>query len=181
MKRLFSMFALVLLISASQAMAASPAVKLGAVDLQRAVKECREGIAARADLQRKIEQFNAELKVLQVDYQRMSTELEKDVGKLSAARRAEKEAALQKKGRELQNRQREAQEDIKQLESDYLKRVVNRLGAIMAKIGDEGKFTAILDRNNGLLYAGKETDITSLLIQRADDEFSRQRGKNEER
>jgi Skp family chaperone for outer membrane proteins len=81
----------------------------------------------------------------------------------------------------LQNRQREAQEDIKQLESDYLKRVVNRLGVVMSKIGDEGKFTAILDRNNGLLYAGKETDITSLLIQRADDEFSRQRGKNEVR
>jgi len=179
MKRLFSMFALVLLISANQAMAAAPAVKLGAVDLQRAVKECREGVAARADLQKKIEQLNAELKVMQVDYQRMSAELEKDVGKLSADRRAEKEAALQKKGRELQNRQREAQEDIKQLESDYLKRVVNRLSAIMAKIGDEGKFTAILDRNNGLLYAGKETDITSLLIQRADDEFSRQRGKNE--
>ena len=181
MKRFFSMFAFVLLFSASQAIAAAPAGKMGAVDLQRAVKECREGIAARADLQRKIEQFSAELKVLQVDYQRMSTELEKDVGKLSADRRAEKEAALQKKGRELQNRQREAQEDIKQLETDYLKRVVNRLGAIMAKIGDEGKFTAILDRNNGLLYAGKETDITSLLIQMADDEFSRQRGKNEER
>jgi len=179
MKRLFSMFALVLLISASQAMAATPAVKLGAVDLQRAVKECREGVAARADLQKKIEQFNAELKLLQVDYQRLSTELEKDGGKFSVDRRAEKEATLQKKGRELQNRQREAQEDIKQLESDYLKRVVNRLGAIMAKIGDEGKFTAILERNNGLLYAGKETDITSLLIQRADDEFSRQRGKNE--
>jgi Skp family chaperone for outer membrane proteins len=73
MKRLFSMFALVLLISASQAMAAAPAVKLGAVDLQRAVKECREGVAVRADLQKKIEQFNAELKLLQVDYQRLSS------------------------------------------------------------------------------------------------------------
>jgi len=172
MKKIITMFVFILLIPATQALA-SPALKLGAVDLQRAVKECREGIAARADLQRKIEQLNAELKVLQVDYQRMSSELEKDGGKLSADRRAEKEGALQKKGREFQNRQREAQEDIKQMESDYLKRLVSRLGVIMARIGDEGKFTAILDRNNGVFYVGKEIDITSTLIQRADDEFAR--------
>jgi len=181
MKRFFPMVAIVLLISASQSIAAQAAYKLGAVDLQRAVKECREGIAARSDLQKKAEQFNAELKVLQVDYQRMGAELEKDGGKLSGERRTEKETALQKKGRELQNRQREAQEEIKQMDSDLLKRLVSRLGVIMVKIGDEGKFTAILDRNNGLLYAGKEIDITSLLIQRADDEFTRLRGKNEAR
>ena len=178
MKKFFTMFVFVLLIPATQALAA-PVLKLGAVDLQRAVKECREGVAARTDLQRKIEKFNAELKVMQVDYQRMSSELEKDGGKLSTDKRATKEAALQKKGRELQNRQREAQEEVKQMESDYLKKLVNRLGVVMASIGDEGKFTAILDRNNGLFYAGKEIDITSLLIQRADDEFARMRGKNE--
>ena len=178
MKKFFTMFVFVLLIPATQVFA-TPVPKLGAVDLQRAVKECREGVAARTDLQRKIEKFNAELKVMQVEYQRMSSELEKDGGKLSADRRAEKEAALQKKGRELQNRQREAQEEVKQMESDYLKKLVNRLGVVMASIGDEGKFTAILDRNNGLFYAGKEIDITSLLIQRADDEFARMRGKNE--
>ena len=131
MKKFFTMFVFVLLIPASQVFAA-PVLKLGAVDLQRAVKECREGVAARTDLQRKIEKFNAELKVMQVDYQRMSSELEKDGGKLSDDRRAEKEAALQKKGRELQNRQREAQEEIKQMESDYLKKLVNRLGVVMA-------------------------------------------------
>lgn len=180
MKKLLTMFVFVMLIPATQVFA-SPAIKLGAVDLQRAVKECREGVAARADLQKKIEQFNAEIKVMQVDYQRLSAELDKEGARLSADRRADKEATLQKKGRELQNRQREAQEEVKQMESDYLKRLVNRLGVVMARIGDEGKFTALLDRNNGMFYAGKEIDITSLLIQRADDEFARQRGNNEER
>jgi outer membrane protein len=179
MKKFFAMLLMILLISASQAYA-SPTLKLGAVDLQRAIKECKEGIAARAELQKKAEQFNAELKVLQVDYKRLSADLEKDGSKLSADSRAEKEETLQKKGREFQNRQRAAQEEVKQMESDCLKRLVNRLSVIMAKIGDEGKFTAILDRNNGMFYAGKEIDITSQLIQRADDEFTRQHGKNEE-
>ena len=171
MKKLVTLIVFALLIQAGQAFASS-AVRLGAVDLQRAVKECREGIAARADLQKKIEKFNAELKVMQVDFQRMSTDLEKEAPKLSAGSRAEKEAALRKKEREYQSRQREAQEEIKEMESDYLKRLVDRLGVIMAKIGDEGKYTAILDRKNGLFYAGKEIDITPLLIQRANDEFA---------
>ena len=177
MKKIFTMFFMFLLILASQANA-STTIKLGSVDIQRAIKECKEGIAVRAELQKKAEQFNVELKVLQADYKRLSTDLEKDGSKLSADSRTEKEETLQKKGREFQNRQREAQEEVKQMETDYLKRVVNRLSAIMAKIGDEGKFTAILDRNNGMFYAGKEIDLTSLLIQRADDEYTRQHGNN---
>jgi outer membrane protein len=103
----------------------------------------------------------------------MSDELDKDASRLSADIRSEKEEALQKKGREFKTRQREAQEEVKQMESDSLKRLVNRLSAIMAKIGDEGKFTAILDRNNGVFYSSKDTDITSLLIQRANEESAR--------
>jgi outer membrane protein len=180
MKKIITMFSMILLISASQAIA-SPPLKIGTVDLQRAVKECKEGGAARTELQKKAEKFNAELKVLQVDYKRMNDELVKDGSKLSADRRIEKEEALQKKGREFKARQRDAEEEVKEMESDDLKKLVNRLSVIMAKIGDEGKFTAILDRNNGVFYAGKEIDITSLLIKRADEEYAMQQAKNEER
>jgi Skp family chaperone for outer membrane proteins len=70
---------------------AAPALKLGAVDLQRAVKECKEGVATRADLQRKVELFNAEIKVLQVDFQSLSAELDKEGAKLSVDQGTEKE------------------------------------------------------------------------------------------
>jgi outer membrane protein len=159
--------------TAGQAIAA-PAAKVGVVDLKRAVAECKEGAAARADLLQKAEQLNAELKTMQSEYEKLRAELEKDSAKLSADDRAEKEKLLQKRGRDLQNRQRDAQDDLKQIESDYVKKVMNRLGVIMGKIGDEGKFTVILDRSSGVFYVGKEIDITAQLVQRADEEFGKQ-------
>lgn len=177
MMRTVTLCILALVLMAGQALAA-PAAKVAVVDLKRAVAECKEGVAARAELLKETEQFNAELKVMLAEFEKMRAELEKDASKLSGDVRAEKEALLQKKGREYQNRQREALEEVKQLEADYLKKIVNKLGVIMGKIGDEGKFGVILDRNAGVFYTGKEMDITPLLIQRADAEFGKPQARN---
>jgi outer membrane protein len=168
----------VVVLMAGEAIAA-PAAKVGVVDLKRAVAECKEGVAARAELLKKSEQFNAELKVMQADFEKTRAELEKETASLSADARTDKELQLQKKLRAYQNRQREDQEELKQVEASQLNKLVNRLGAIMGKIGNDGNFGVILDRNTGVLYTGKEIDITTLLIQRADAEFGKLRAVNE--
>jgi outer membrane protein len=170
MIRLFISIIFLSLVITSQAIA-EPSVKVGIVDLQRAVSECKQGIAARADIQKKTEQFNTELKAKLAEIEKLKTELEKNAGKLSADARTSREKLLQKKMREFQNRQQEAKEEIKQTESDYLKKIISKFGAIIGKIGGEGKFSAILDQSAGVLYFGKETDITSLLVKRADAEL----------
>lgn len=169
MKRTFAAIVFMLVTSVGQAFAA-PAVKIGVVDLQKAVSQCKSGIAARAELLKKTEEFNSELKILKADFEKLRTEFEKDTAKLTDESRFEKEKQLLKMNRDLQNRQRDAQEEVKQLESDYLKKVVNRLGVVLGKIGDEGNFSAILDKNAGVFYTGKEIDITPLLVKRADEE-----------
>ena len=170
MFRLFISIIILSFVITSQAIAA-PVVKVGIVNLQRAVSESKEGIAARADVQKKTEQFNAELKAKLADIEKLKTELEKNAGMLSVDERASKEKLLQKQLREFKNRQQEAKEEIKQTESDYLKKIISKFGALIEKIGEEGKFSAILDRSAGILYFGKETDITSLLVKRADAEL----------
>lgn len=163
---------LILLALATSAIAAAPP-RIGVVDLQRAVSVCTEGVEAQSDLHKKTEQLNAELKVLVADFEKMRAEAEKGVAGLSADERSGREEILQKKSREVQNRQREAQEEVKFIESDYLKRISSRLGTIMAKIGEEENYSAILDRRNGIFYLSKELDITSLVVKRANEEYSR--------
>jgi outer membrane protein len=170
MFRLFISIIILSLVITSQAIA-EPTVKVGIVDLQRAVTECKEGIAARADVQKKTEQINAELKTKLAEIEKLKTELEKNAGKLSADDRTSRERLLQKKMREFQNRQQEAKEELKQTESDYLKKIISKFGVLIRKIGEEEKFSVILDRSTGVLYFGKETDITSLVVQRADAEL----------
>ncbi|TWJ19081.1 OmpH family outer membrane protein [Geobacter argillaceus] len=170
MNRFISALIFLSVVTAGQAQASTP-LKIGVVDLQRAVSESKEGIAARADLLKKTEQFNAELKVLLADFEKMRAEFDKDSAKLSADERAEKEKLLQKKGREFQSRQREAQEELKQIEADYLKKLLARLGTLMTKLGSEGNYSVVLDRAAGVYYFGKEVDVTAQLVQRADDEL----------
>lgn len=164
----FAIALIAIAICATQAIAA-PTPKVAVVDLQRAVTECRDGIDARADLLKKTEQYNTVLKVLLADFEKMRAEAEKDLAKLTADERTEREKQLQKKNREFQNRQREAQEELKQAETDYLKRITTKLGAIIARIGEDGEYTAILDRNNGVFYTGKEADLTPLLVKMANE------------
>ena len=160
------------LMMASTAFAAAEE-RIGTVDLQRAVTESREGEVARADLLKKTEQLNAELKLLLAEAEKMRAELEKESGKLAADEREEKQRQLQKKAREFQLRQAEAQEELKQLESAALKKIVARFGALLTQIGADGDYAAILDRKSGVFYAGKKTDVTPLLIQQADKEYRR--------
>lgn len=152
---------------------AAPVAKVGVVDLQRAVSECREGIAARTDVQKKTEQYNAELKPKLTDIEKLRAELKENPGRLSAEGLSSREKLLQKKIREFQNRQQEVKEDLKQLESEYLKKIINKFGVLIGKIGENGKFSAILDRSAGVLYFGKENDITAQLVQLADDDYAR--------
>ncbi|HTP67095.1 MAG TPA: OmpH family outer membrane protein [Geobacteraceae bacterium] len=170
MKRALIIFLIILITGAGQAWGATP-VRIGVVDLQKAVSECKAGVSARAKLLKRTEELNNELKAMLADLEKEKADLDKQASRLSEDSRSEKEKKLQKAGRDLQNRQREAQEEVKQLEADSLKKLVGRLSDLMARIGAEGGYTAILDKKNGVFYSGKEADITPLLIKRADSEY----------
>ena len=152
---------------------AAPDTRIGTVDLQRAVTESKEGAAARADLLKRTEQANNELKALLSEADRVRQELEKESAQLSAEARAEKQRQYQKKLREIQNRQREAQEELKQVEGDSLKKILAKFGVILEKIGNDNEYAVILDKSTGVYYAGKKTDVTPLLVKQADKEYQR--------
>ncbi|HBA88155.1 MAG TPA: hypothetical protein DCZ75_09280 [Geobacter sp.] len=172
LKRLLAASLLAGLMMAGTASAATEN-RIGTVDLQRAVTESKEGSVARADLLKKTEQLNAELRGQLADAEKVRAELEKESGKLSVDERAEKQRLLQKKMRDFQNRQREAQEEIKQAESDSIRKIIAKFGVILEKLGADGDYSAILDRNSGVFYAGKKTDVTPLLVKQADQEYQR--------
>jgi outer membrane protein len=165
--------ALILLIS-STAFAAPPP-KIGVVDLQRAVSESKAGAAERAKILKKTEQINAELKLRLADIEKLRAEFEREASKFTQEARLEKERLIQKKSRDLQNLQRESQEEIKQIEADSLNKILNRLGGILGRLGDEGGYAIILEKGGGTAYFSKQVDVTPLLIKMSDEEDDRAR------
>lgn len=165
MKNLCSVVVLLSLLIVTPAMAA-PKVKIGVVDLQRAVLESKEGSAARTAVQKVTEQYNAELKAMADDIEKLGSEL-KNNKKITNDDRIAKEKQLQKKNRDFQSRKRDAEEDIKQQENSYLSKIVNRFSAIIEKIGEDEGYSVVVDRAS-VRYVSKDTDITAELVRRAD-------------
>jgi outer membrane protein len=151
---------------------AASEVRIGTVDLQRAVTESSEGVKARTDLLKKKDRFNEELKSALSELEKMKTELDKDSGKASEEYAA-KERLFQRKGRDYQNFQREAQEELKLIETDFLKKLIAKFGVILTQLGKEENFSIILDRNSGVFYAGERTDVTAALVKRANKEYQK--------
>ena len=168
MKRIVAALALATFITAAPALADSEQ-KIGIVDMQRAVSETKEGVAARADIFKKTELLNGELRAIQGDFSKLKNELDKDGASMKAEARAEKERQLQQKARDFQKRQRDAQEEVKQMEADMLQKIVGRLSELMKKIGEEGDYAAIIEQGAGVKYFSKKADITSILIKKADE------------
>lgn len=167
MKRL--MVALALFAVAGVLPAQAAPERVGVVDMQRAVSESKEGRAARAEVLKRTEQYNAELKALLEQIEGLKSDLKKNGSTLSAEQRGEKEQQLQQKGRDFQKRQRDAQEELKQLESDRVNTIVKRLGVLLGKIGDEEGYAVILDQAVGVRYLSKAVDMTPLLVKKADE------------
>jgi len=151
-----------------------PAQKIGIVDLQRAVSESKAGIAARAKILQRTEQLNADLKSQVADSEKLKAELDKDGAKLPLEGRLEKERLIQKKARELQYRQREAQEEIKQLEADSLNFLLSRFGVILAKLIDDGVYTIIFERGTSATYFSRQVDVTPTVIKLSDEADAKQ-------
>lgn len=167
MKRLLLVLVLSVISGAFPAQAAPE--RVGVVDMQRAVSESKEGKAARAEVLKKKEQYNAELKALLEQIESLKSDLKKNGSGLSAELRREKEQQLQQKRRDFQKRQRDAQEELKLLETDLVNVIVKRLGLLLGKIGDEEGYAVILDQAAGVRYLSKVVDVTPLLVKKADE------------
>jgi outer membrane protein len=167
------LFTVILLVS-SAAFAATPP-KIGVVDLQRAVSESKAGMAERVKMLQKTDQINAELKLRLAEIEKLKAEFEREASKFTQEVRLEKERLIRKKSRDLQNLQRESQEEIKQIEADSLNKILNHLGGILGRLGDEGGYAIILEKGGGTTYFSKQVDVTPLLIKMSDEEDDRAR------
>lgn len=90
---------------------------------------------------------------------------------MSEEAKAEKEKVFQKKLKEFQGKYKDAQEELQQKDAELTKKIIQRLEKILQKIGEEEKYTIILEKNSGgIFYFDRAIDLTELLIKKANEE-----------
>jgi outer membrane protein len=141
-------------------------MKLGYVDLRRALHETEDGHKAEASLKKVFDQKQKELDEQQDDVKKAIEDLNKKRTLLPADTVRQKEAELQDRVAKVQQTYLRHQQDLAAKEEEATRPIVDRLQRIIAKIASEEHFTMIFDRNMGVVYAKSELDLTNQVIRR---------------
>lgn len=153
--------------------AAEP-LKIGYVDMQRALNQCEAGQEAKRVITAEVDKISKTMEAKQKELTRLREELEKRGSILNENVRREKEKDFQNKTREVQRMQRDFEDDIRRKDREYTDRVLRDLAKIAQKIGEEGKYTIILEANQpAIVYISKALDLTDEVIKQANAQKSK--------
>jgi outer membrane protein len=140
-------------------------VKIGYVDLQRALNETEDGRKAKANLKKIFDQKQKELDEQQEEVKKGIEDLDKKRTLLPPDKVREKEAELQARLQKVQQTYMRHQQDLSSKEQEATAKIFERMNRIIAKIAVAENFSMIFDRQ-GVVFAKPHLDLTNDLIRR---------------
>lgn len=168
---------------ASAGQASTPSLKVGIVDLDRALKESTAGKQALQTLKtfrdgvlKDINEKKRVKETKEVSLRDLQTELTTQSLVLSETAKRDKEDAYRRQVRELKrfiddsNRFiEESERELREREADVTSRLLRELLEVVNKVGKEENFTIIFEKNERfLLFAADAIDLTEKIIKRFD-------------
>jgi len=142
-------------------------VKLGYVDLQRALNETEDGRKAKANLKKVFDQKQKELDEQQETLKKDIEDLNKKRTLLPADKVQAKEAELQERMQKVQQTYMRHQQDLSAKEQEATGKIFERMSRIISKIATTENFTMIFDKTqSSVLFAKPHLDLTNDLIRR---------------
>jgi len=144
-------------------------IKVGSVDIQKAINECRAGKEAKKTLTQEVEKFQHLVAEKQKELQEMKETLVKQGPMLNPEARAAKEKELETRLRDFQRWGGDIQNDLNQKRTEMERNIAIGLQKVIQKLGVDEGYTLILEKNeNIVLFTSKATDITDLVIKAYD-------------
>jgi len=144
-------------------------IKIGSVDMQKAVNECNAGKEAKKVLTKEVEKFQRLIAEKQKELQEMKGSLEKQGLMLTPEARAAREKEFQTKLRDSQRWGEDIQNELNQKRIEMERNISISLIKVAQEIGVNEGYTLILQKNETIvLFASKPIDITDQVIKAYD-------------
>jgi outer membrane protein len=154
---------------AGRAYSQNSGIKIGSVDIQKAVNECQAGKEAKQVLSKEVEKYQGLVAERQKELQGMKESLEKQGLMLTPEARTTREKELQTKLRDFQRWGEDVQNELNQRRAEMERNIFIGLQKVIQKMGADGGYTLILEKNETIvLFTSKSTDITDLVIKAFD-------------
>lgn len=140
-------------------------LKIGTVDMQRALQTVDAGKKAKAQLEK---EFNLKKKDLQAEeaaIRKMGEEFKKQSLVMNDEARAKKQGEIQERIMRFQESTQRSQAEIQQKEHDLTQPIIVKLRSLIADIAKQKGYTLVLEKNeNTVLYSLEKDDLTADVI-----------------
>ena len=157
----------ILLSLAVPRMAFAEDLKLGYVDLQRALNETEDGRKAKASLKKVFDAKQKELDEQQEDFKKAKEDLDKKRTLMNADTVRAKEQELAAKFEKVQQSYMRHQKDLQEKEGEVTQKIFERMQRIIQKIAQAENFSMVLDKTQaGIIFAKQHLDLTNDVIRR---------------
>ncbi len=146
---------------------AKEAVKVGVVDLLRALNESETGKKAKTELESLIKSKQSPIEEKYKRIESLRADLEKQAAILSADARKARTEEIGRLERDFQRLIADSQAEVQKKQMELENKILKDLRNVINAIAQEGKYSLIIERADGLvLYADKSIDITDAVIKK---------------
>lgn len=139
-------------------------VKLGYIDMQRALNTSEAGKEAKEQLAARVKKYQEEINTKQEDIKKLKDELEKQGMLLSESARAAKEKDYQQRLKEFQRFTKDAQDELQGKDEEFTRRIIETMEKVIQEFGRTNGYTFIFVRNEGMLFADDKVDVTDAVL-----------------
>jgi outer membrane protein len=149
--------------------AAAPAgpAKIAVIAFQVAVAQTNEGQRNFADVQKKFEPKQAQLKTLNDEIEGLKKQLQTQGDKLSPAEQAAKTKKIDEETKTLQRDAEDARNDYQTAIGDMYNSLASKVYEVVESYAKENGYTLVIDvsqQQSPVLYAAESTNITQAVI-----------------
>ena len=146
------------------AVEAQDRVKIGFIDIQRAISDSNAGKRAKERFQAQVKKAEADLLKEKTELERLKADLDKKGPLMKEEERRNLEADLQRRYVNYQRTMTDQQQELRQKEGALTGDILKELEKIVNEIGKSDKFTLILERNQ-ILYSDQGIDVKNKVIE----------------
>ncbi len=151
-------------------------LKLGYVDMERAVNDSQAGKDARQKFVAYMNKRRAEIEKKKNALDTMKQILQKQGALLSEDVRIQKEQEYQQKVREYQVYVKNMRDEARTKEMEMSKKIIRQLQKIIFSYANKEHYAMIFEKSrSGLLYAADALDLTNTIIKIYNQEYSKKK------
>lgn len=144
-------------------------IKIGIVDLQRALNESAAGKKAKDQFKIEFDRMQGSLKGEKDRLDKMKEDLDKQSAVLKADDRKAKADEFERRQRDLRRKLEDSDAELRKKDQELTGEILKDLATVIQEIGQRDNYTVVLENSSSsVLYGAKSIDMTDEVIRTFD-------------